>query len=60
MAHEQARESREFEEDLRQYVFQSHRIVFDVVDNVVRVHQVIHVARRNISGDELNLLTPKT
>lgn len=52
-SHAFARENEEFEEDLRQLIYRSHRIVFDVSDNIVRVHRVVHVARRNIDADGL-------
>ena len=43
-----ARENDEFKEDLRQLVYKSHRVIFDVAGDTVRIHRVVHTARRNL------------
>jgi plasmid stabilization system protein ParE len=52
-AHALARENDEFDIELRQIIFKSHRIVFDVADKTVRIHRVVHVARRDIDDDAM-------
>lgn len=59
-AHGLARENDKFEEELRQLVYKSHRVIFDVAGNTVRIHRVYHAARRDIDADGLTDLTPKT
>lgn len=59
-SHALARESDEFEQVLRQLVFKSHRIVFDVAGTTVRIHRVIHTARPSMGPEGLPDLTPRT
>lgn len=46
-----ARESDAMGRSLRQYVYKSHRIIFEVSADVVRVAHVIHAARDPIDAD---------
>lgn len=54
-----ARESEEFKEELRQCIYKSHRIIFDVAGNRIRIHRVVHTARRNITPGELRRPSPR-
>jgi hypothetical protein len=54
-----ARESVEFGMPMRQCVYKSHRIIFDVVENTVRIHRIVYAARRNMKSGELDRFTPK-
>ncbi len=40
-----AREDEAFPIELRQLVFKSHRVIFSVHDDVVRIHRVLHGAQ---------------
>lgn len=52
-AHPLAREDAAFEEEVRQLVYKSHRVIYTVGEGVVVIHRVWHVAREDAEAGEL-------
>jgi plasmid stabilization system protein ParE len=50
-----ARESGALNREIRQTVYKSHRILFTIKAELVRIHRVVHAARQPLDADELGL-----